>query len=346
MNVFLNVPLVMAFLIVTLVPFFYRTEVFTAYEYLEKRFDTKTRVLTSLLFLVSRGLATGVVLFAPALVLSVVTGWDTNITIVLMAVIAVAYTVLGGISAVIWTDVIQMFVLWFGAGLSIFIIVGALPAEGQGVIAVASQAGLLDSLNFNLDPTITYGIWAGVLGGFFLHAAYFGCDQSQIQRVLTSASIKQSKMSLMVGGFLLFPQMLLFLFIGIMLFAFYQHVGPPQLDNINELFPRFVVEYLPVGISGLVIAGVFAAAMSSLDSALNSLAAVTVRDFYAKFFKPKADEKHYLNVSRWATIFWGLYAMIFAFFAGNFGPVIETVNKIGYLSRILHDWASLPLGAR
>ena len=328
-NVFLNVPLVMAFLIVSLVPFFYRTEVFTAYEYLEKRFDTKTRVLTSLLFLVSRGLATGVVLFAPALVLSVVTGWDTNVTIVLMAVIAVAYTVLGGISAVIWTDVVQMFVLWFGAALSIYVILGALPADGPGVFAVAAEAGMLDTLNFDPDPTITYGIWAGVIGGFFLHAAYFGCDQSQIQRVLTSSSIKQSRMSLMVGGFLLFPQMLLFLSIGVLLYAFYQHVGDPQLSNINELFPRFVVQYLPVGISGLVIAGVFAAAMSSLDSALNSLAAVSVRDFYAKFFRPDADEAHYLRVSRWATIFWGIYAMIFAFFAGNLGPVIETVNRIG-----------------
>ena len=329
MNFVINVPLVMAFLILTLVPFFYRTEVFTAYEYLERRFDTKTRVLTALLFLVSRGLATGVVLFAPALVLSVVTGWDTNVTIVLMAVIAVAYTVLGGISAVIWTDVVQMFILWFGAGLSIFIIVGSLPADGPGVIAIASQEGLLDSLNFDPDPTVTYSLWAGVIGGFFLHAAYFGCDQSQIQRVLTSSSIKNSRMSLLVGGILMFPQMLLFLFIGVMLYAFYQDIGQPQLDNINELFPRFIVEYLPVGISGLVIAGVFAAAMSSLDSALNSLAAVTVRDFYAKFFRPNADEKHYLNVSRWATVFWGVYAMIFAFFAGNLGPVIETINRIG-----------------
>lgn len=329
MNAFLNIPLVMAFLITTLVPFFYRTEVVTAYEYLERRFDTKTRVLSSLLFLISRGLATGVVLFAPALVLSVVTGLDSSVSIVLMAVIAVAYTVLGGISAVIWTDVVQMFVLWFGAALSIFIIVDGLPGDAPGILATASEAGLLQSLNFDLDLSITYGVWAGVIGGFFLQAAYFGADQSQIQRVLTSKSIKQSKLALIVGGFLMFPQMLLFLFIGILLFVFYQHVGPPELDNINELFPRFVVEYLPVGVSGLVIAGVFAAAMSSLDSALNSLAAVTVRDFYAKFFRPNASEAHYLSVSRWATVFWGAYAMAFAFFAGNLGPVIETVNKIG-----------------
>ncbi|OIJ17206.1 sodium:solute symporter [Anaerobacillus alkalilacustris] len=329
MNTFINVPLVMAFLMVTIVPFFYRTEVYTAYEYLEKRFDTKTRTLTAALFLVARGLATGVVLYAPALVLSVVTGWDINVTIILMAVIAVAYTVLGGISAVIWTDVIQMFVLWLGAGLAIFTLVGNIPGGFAGAIAAGSEAGLLQSLDFSFDLSVEYSIWAGVLGGFFLHAAYFGTDQSQIQRVLTSKSLKESKMSLIISGLFMFPQMLLFLFIGILLFAFYAHVGDPNVENLNELFPMFVVNYLPVGISGLIIAGVFAAAMSSLDSALNSLSAVSIRDFYAKFFKKDASEIHYLKASRWATVFWGVYATIFAFFAGNLGPVIETVNKIG-----------------
>ncbi|MCG1023212.1 sodium:solute symporter [Sutcliffiella horikoshii] len=329
MNTFINIPLVMAFLMVTIVPFFYRTEVYTAYEYLEKRFDTKTRSLTAGLFLVARGLATGVVLYAPALVLSVVTGWDVNITIILMALIAVAYTVLGGISAVIWTDVVQMFVLWLGAGLAIFTIVSDVPGGFAGALSMGSDVGLLQSLDFRFDLSVEYSIWAGIIGGFFMHAAYFGTDQSQIQRVLTSKSLKESKMSLIISGLFMFPQMLLFLFIGILLFAFYANVGDPNVENLNELFPLFVVEYLPVGISGLIIAGVFAAAMSSLDSALNSLSAVTVRDFYAKFFKKNASEAHYLKASRWATVFWGIYATIFAFFAGNLGPVIETVNKIG-----------------
>lgn len=326
---FLNVPLVMAFLIVTLVPFFYRAEVYTAYEYLERRFDTKTRTLTAALFLVSRGLATGVVLYAPALVLSVVTGLPIWLTITLMAVIAVAYTVLGGISAVIWTDVVQMFILWFGAALSIWIVLDGLP-DGTSVIGIASDNGLLDSLDFSLDLTETYGIWAGIVGGFFLHAAYFGCDQSQIQRVLTSSSTRNSNLSLMVSGFLMFPQILLFLSIGILLFVFYDVQGrQPDLENLNELFPRFIVNELPVGISGLIIAGVFAAAMSSLDSALNSLSAVSIRDFYAKFYRRNASEAHYLKASRWATVFWGLYATAFAFFAGNLGPVIEVINMVG-----------------
>ncbi|MGY3718250.1 sodium:solute symporter [Sutcliffiella cohnii] len=329
MNTFINIPLVMAFLMVTIVPFFYRTEVYTAYEYLEKRFDSKTRSLTAALFLVARGLATGVVLYAPALVLAVVTGWDVNITIILMAIIAVAYTVLGGISAVIWTDVVQMFVLWLGAGLAIFTMVGHIPGGFSSALSIGADAGLLQSLDFSFDLSVEYSIWAGIIGGFFMHAAYFGTDQSQIQRVLTSKSLKESKMSLIVSGLFMFPQMLLFLFIGILLFSFYQNVGDPNITNLNELFPMFVVEYLPVGVSGLIIAGVFAAAMSSLDSALNSLSAVSVRDFYAKYFKKNASEEHYLKASRWATVFWGIYATIFAFFAGNLGPVIETVNKIG-----------------
>lgn len=328
-NTFINVPLVMAFLMVTIVPFFYRTEVYTAYEYLEKRFDVKTRSLTAGLFLVARGLATGVVLYAPALVLSVITGIDVNITIIIMAVIAVAYTVLGGISAVIWTDVIQMFVLWFGAIFAIFTMVGYIPGGFSEALSVGTNAGLMQSLDFRFDLSIEYSIWAGILGGFFMHAAYFGTDQSQIQRVLTSKSLKESKMSLLVSGLFMFPQMLLFLFIGVLLYAFYQHAGDPGIENLNELFPMFVVEYLPVGITGLIIAGVFAAAMSSLDSALNSLSAVSIRDFYAKFMKPNASEQHYLKASRWATVLWGLYATIFAFFAGNLGPVIEVVNRIG-----------------
>ncbi|MGP4082971.1 sodium:solute symporter [Pseudalkalibacillus sp. R45] len=328
-NTFINVPLAMAFLIATIVPFFYRTEVYTAYEYLERRFDVKTRTLTAALFLIARGLATGVVLYAPALVLSVVTGWDISVTIILMAVIAVSYTVLGGISAVIWTDVIQMVILWLGAALSIVVIYTKVPGGWGEIMDTASSAGMLQSLDFSLDLNVEYSVWAGVIGGFFLHAAYFGTDQSQIQRVLTSKSIRESKLSLVLSGVLMIPQMLLFLFIGVLLYVFYQHHGNPNVEDLNELFPLFVVNELPAGISGLIMAGVFAAAMSSLDSALNSLSAVSIRDFYSKFMNKNASEKHYLKASRWVTVFWGIYATIFAFFASNLGPVIEAVNKIG-----------------
>lgn len=327
--IFINVPLAMVVLITLLVPIFHRAGIYSIYELLERRFGVATRSIAALLFLTARGLATGVVLYAPALVLSVVTGWNINLTIVLMAVIAVGYTVLGGISAVIWTDVIQMFVLWLGALVSMALLVAGLPGGWGDVFAFGSANNMFSALDFSLNPTVTYSLWAGLIGGLVLHVAYFGTDQSQIQRVLTSPSVAEGQRSLMIGGYLLVPQMLLFLFIGVMLAAHYQQHGLVAPENLNELFPRYVVETLPVGLTGLIIAGVFAAAMSSLDSALNSLSAVTVRDFYARFIRREADERHYLKASRWATVFWGLYATLFAFFAGNLGPVIEAVNRIG-----------------
>ncbi|WP_043530049.1 sodium:solute symporter [Litchfieldella xinjiangensis] len=326
---FINVPLAMAVLILLLVPVFHRAGIYSIYELLERRFGPSTRTLSAFLFLVARGLATGVVLYAPALVLSVVTGWDVNLTIILMAVLAISYTVLGGISAVVWTDVIQMFVLWMGAILSMVLLVTSLPGGWGDVFDYGRANEMFNALDLSFSPTVTYTLWAGLFGGFFLHVAYFGTDQSQIQRVLTSPSVPDAQRSLLIGGYLLVPQMLLFLFIGVMLGAYYEQQGMTAPDNLNELFPRYVVNTFPQGVTGLVIAGVFAAAMSSLDSALNSLSAVTVRDFYSRYVKSEASESHYLKVSRLATVFWGIYATIFAFFAGNLGPVIEAVNQIG-----------------
>ncbi len=326
---FINVPLAMIVLILVLVPIFHRAGIYSIYELLERRFGPATRTLTALLFLIARGLATGVVLYAPALVLAVVTGWSVNLTIIIMAVLAITYTVMGGISAVIWTDVVQMFVLWLGALLSIFFLVTSLPGGWGDVFDFGAASGMFNAIDLSFDPSVTYSLWAGLLGGFFLHVAYFGTDQSQIQRVLSSPSVLDAQRSLLIGGYLLIPQMLLFLFIGIILAAYYQQHGLTPPEDLNELLPRYVVSAFPSGMAGLVIAGVFAAAMSSLDSALNSLSAVTVRDFYSRYINPNASDAHYLKASRTATIFWGLYATLFAFFAGNLGPVIEAVNQIG-----------------
>ena len=326
---FINVPLAMIVLILVFVPVFHRAGIYSIYELLERRFGPATRTLSAFLFLIARGLATGVVLYAPALVLAVVTGWSVNLTIIIMAVLAISYTVMGGISAVIWTDVIQMFVLWLGALLSILFLVTSLPGGWSDVFAFGAQSGMFNAIDLSLDPSVTYSLWAGLLGGFFLHVAYFGTDQSQIQRMLSSPSVLDAQRSLLIGGYLLIPQMLLFLFIGVILATYYQQHGLTPPDDLNELLPRYVVNAFPSGMAGLVIAGVFAAAMSSLDSALNSLSAVTVRDFYSRYIKRNASDAHYLKASRLATIFWGLYATLFAFFAGNLGPVIEAVNQIG-----------------
>lgn len=326
---FINVPLAMIVLILVLVPIFHRAGIYSIYELLERRFGPATRTLTALLFLIARGLATGVVLYAPALVLAVVTGWSVNLTIIIMAVLAIGYTVMGGISAVIWTDVVQMFVLWLGALLSILFLVASLPGGWGDVFNFGAASGMFNAIDLSFDPSVTYSLWAGLLGGFFLHVAYFGTDQSQIQRVLSSPSVLDAQRSLLIGGYLLIPQMLLFLFIGVILATYYQQHGLTPPDNLNELLPRYVVSAFPSGMAGLVIAGIFAAAMSSLDSALNSLSAVTVRDFYSRYITPNASDAHYLKASRIATVFWGLYATLFAFFAGNLGPVIEAVNQIG-----------------
>ncbi|TVP50171.1 MAG: sodium:solute symporter [Halomonas sp.] len=326
---FINVPLAMIVLILVLVPIFHRAGIYSIYELLERRFGPATRTLSALLFLIARGLATGVVLYAPALVLAVVTGWSVNLTIIIMATLAISYTVMGGISAVIWTDVVQMFVLWFGALLSIFFLVTSLPGGWSDVFNFGATTGMFNAIDLTLDPSVTYSLWAGLFGGFFLHVAYFGTDQSQIQRVLSSPSVLDAQRSLLIGGYLLIPQMLLFLFIGVILATYYQQHGLTPPEDLNELLPRYVVSAFPSGMAGLVIAGVFAAAMSSLDSALNSLSAVTVRDFYSRYIKPGASDAHYLKASRLATVFWGLYATLFAFFAGNLGPVIEAVNQIG-----------------
>ncbi|MCP1327132.1 sodium:solute symporter, partial [Halomonas sp. 707D4] len=192
---FLNVPLAMIVLILVLVPVFHRAGIYSIYELLERRFGPGTRTLTALLFLIARGLATGVVLYAPALVLAVVTGWSVNLTIVIMAVLAIGYTVLGGISAVIWTDVIQMFVLWLGALLSVAFLITSLPGGFADVFAFGAESGLFDAIDLSFDPSVTYSLWAGLLGGFFLHVAYFGTDQSQIQRVLSSPSVPDAQRS-------------------------------------------------------------------------------------------------------------------------------------------------------
>ncbi|VEP14914.1 Sodium:solute symporter [Hyella patelloides LEGE 07179] len=323
---YINVPLAVAFVVSTLIPFFYRAQIFTAYEYLENRFGSGTRTTIAVVFLVARGLATGVILYTPSLVLSVMTGWSVSICILIMAFLSVSYTVMGGISAVIWTDVVQMVFLWFGTGISIFLVLKSVPGGLEGVVQVAQEKQFLNALNPSWDITETYTLFAGLLGGVIWHISYFGTDQSQVQRMLTAKSENQAKQSLMIAGLLMVPQMLLFLWIGIMLYVFYQDRA---FDNVNQVFPTFIVEELPMGITGLVIAGVFAAAMSSLDSVLNSLAAVSVKDIYSRYIKRNASENHYLKVSRWLTIGWGLYATIAAFFVENMGSVIEAVNKIG-----------------
>lgn len=318
-------PLVMVILMTTFVPFFYNTKVVSIYEYLEKRFGSRSRTLMALIFLLSRGLQTAVVMYGPALALSMITGADPKIAILIMGVFAIAYTVFGGIAAVIWTDVVQMFVIWIGVILVIAIPIATAHGGLGTIMANAASNNLLQGLDFKLGLDNPYSFWGGLLGSGFLYLTYLGTDQSQVQRVLTAKSIRETKLSLSLAGFIVPIQTLAFLFSGICLFTTY---GGKTFDNSDYVMLTFITKHLPVGIAGLVTAGVFAAGMSSVDSALNSLATVSINDFYKKW-KPDATDDQCLKVSRIMTLFWGVFATLFALVLGGLGSVLDLINVIG-----------------
>ena len=412
-QVYLPLPLAMIVLSVLFVPFFYGAKVYTAYEYLENRFDAKTRSLTSFLFLVSRGMAAGIVMYAPAVVLSIIMGWDETGTIVIMGAVTILYTMVGGITAVIWTDVVQMLMMFAGIGVALLVLFAELPSEvGMGdAIYIGGIQQMWKSIDLSWDLNNRYTLWSGLIGGFFLALAYFGCDQSQVQRYLTAKSLKQSRLSLIFIAFLKVPMQFLILSIGVLLFVFYHFERPPLIFNpvetalvessqqrdefaqlrtqheqthdlrrvatldllqarrsgedlgpwqdqiqeydqqlallrreskelveevrgassndVNYVFPSFLIKYVPAGVLGLMIAVIFAAAMSSLDSELTALSSATIVDFYRRYWKRDASERHYLAASRWTTLLWGVLAGGMALYAGQLGSLIEAVNRVG-----------------
>ena len=413
---YFGLPIAMIILSVTLVPFFYRAKVFTAYEYLERRFDKKTRALASLLFLVSRGLAVGVIISAPAVVLSIVLGWNLVFTALAIGVPTTLYTMFGGVQAVTWADVKQMVVIVGGVLAAVTILILGLPT-GVGLgdaLSVAGSVGRLTTIDFSLDLHETYTFWSGLLGGVFFMLGYFGCDQSQVQRYLTAQSVDAGRRSVLMSAFWKIPLQALILLTGVLVFIFYLFTEPPMLFNgahesqiragarateyaaletqfhqafeqrresadrmiaarrngdvagsadtraafaaseqrvadiraravslvqevsgdtaftdVNYVFPTFITTHLPIGLVGLLIAAVLAAAMSSIAAELNALSAATVIDFYRRHLKPEASDRHYLFVSKLSTAFWGVFATVFALYAANLGSLIEVVNRVG-----------------
>src|SRR4051812_39630173 len=233
--VYFGLPFAMVILCMTLVPFFYRARVFTAYEYLERRFDSRTRTATSLLFLLSRGLSVGVTLYAPSLVLSVLLGWSESATILLMGGSTIAYVIYGGNKSVIWTDVVQMAVIWFGIFLCFGVAVSQVPASFRDSLALAQVTGRLDVMNVSPSLRTPYTLWSGLIAGTFLMLSYFGCDQSQVQRYLAGSSLTQSRLSLLFNAFLKVPMQFLILLTGVLVFVFYHFHQPPLLWNRAEL---------------------------------------------------------------------------------------------------------------
>ena len=407
---YFGLPIAMVILCATAVPIFHRANVYTAYEYLEHRFDAKTRALVSGIFLIQRGLAAGLSLYAPAVVLSVILGWPDRLTTVMMGALVVTYTSLGGIKAVTWADVQQMMLILCGLVMALVMAVHLLPGHVSfaNAVSLAGAAGKLNAVNFHFDWNDRYNVWSGLIGGMFLMLAYFGCDQSQVQRYLTGKSIEQSRLSLIFNAMAKIPMQFFILFIGAMVFVFFIFERPPVLfqpvelarvrndprfpavekryeqafanrkdaaeqylqaktsadpalkqasveryqsaqrelndahlagehlvgkdfHDTNYIFLSFVTRYLPAGMVGLIIAVIFSAAMSSTSGEINSLATVTVIDIYRRHVNKDASDRHYLMASRWATVFWGLYAVGFAQYGRNFGALIEAVNIVGSL---------------
>jgi solute:Na+ symporter, SSS family len=289
---------------VLFLPSYFRGELFTSYELLLRRFGPEVKNVAAVIFVVTRTLADGIRLFATALVISVVTQVPVSITVIALGVAMIIYTVRGGVSAVIWTDVVQMFVYVGGALVVFFGLLALIPGGWGEVVRSAGSTGHFQVLDFSTDPRKAYTFWAGLFGGVALTLATHGTDQFLVQRLLSARSLRGAASGLILSGILVLVQFILFLVIGAMLYTFYQHAPLPRpLTRTDEVLPLFVVTSLPQGVSGFIVAAIVAAALSP---SINSLAATTVNDFYLKYVRPDADEKTLMSVARTATIGWGV----------------------------------------
>ena len=285
---------------VLFLPAYFRGELFTSYELLQRRFGPEVKNVAAVIFVVTRTLADGIRLFATALVISVVTQVPVSITVIALGAAMIVYTVRGGVSAVIWTDVVQMFVYVGGALVVFFGLLSLMPGGWGEVVRSAGSTGHFQVLDFSTDPKKAYTFWAGLFGGVALTLATHGTDQFLVQRLLSARSLKGAASGLILSGVLVFAQFILFLVIGAMLYTFYQHTPLPRpLARPDEVLPLFVVTSLPQGVSGFIVA-------AALSPSINSLAATTVNDFYLKYVRPDADDKTLMSVARTATIGWGV----------------------------------------
>lgn len=323
----LNIPLVMWFIGGVLAPFFYNSGVTSVYEYLEVRFGSVIRSLMAGAFIFKMLMVVGTLVYAPSLVLASTTPLTLNITIAIITVISIIYTISGGIKAVIWTDVIQMLILWAGLIVSFIVVVRSVPYGFTEILAMAKDAGKLTALNFSSDLTISNTVWAGLMGGTILHLAYFGVDQAQVQRILTAKSMKNVKYSLWFSGVVALFQMFIFLLMGSILYIYFEGKA---FTNPNNVFIEFAINKLPSGVLGLIVAAIFASAMSSIDSALNSISTVFVKDIYEKWINPKAKNNQSLRISRIVTLIWGIFIAGFAFLVSNTNlSILEAISKYG-----------------
>ncbi len=333
----LAVPLAMVGVLVLLGPLYPRLSSASIYEYAERRFGVPVRTALSAVFLVSRGLATGITLYTTALVLSVGMGFPLLQVYLLLGLFAVAYTTLGGIQADVYSDVIQFVVLWVGIVVAVIVALGLL-TDLSGSIRQLNPGRVitLDMRHHGLGDGRTFSFWPMLIGGLFLYMSYYGCDQSQAQRLMANGSLPVIRKSLVINGMIRFPVVLTYCLFGLLLALLLEQdasfASRMAGEKPDALVPAFLVGYLPVGVRGLVISGIFAAAMSSIDSALNSLSAITVEDFLARsrWSHITAPPRRRLRVSRGVTLFWGLFCLGSGLvFAGSSRTIIELVNMVG-----------------
>ncbi|MEY4586571.1 MAG: hypothetical protein RIT05_989 [Bacteroidota bacterium] len=424
---YFGLPIAMIVIAIFFIPVFQRLQVYTAYEYLESRFDGKTRSLTSFLFLLQRGLSTGISVFAPSLILSSLLGWSLTSTSVIMGGLLIIYTLFGGARAVAYTQQLQLGIIFAGLFLAGWMVVRLLPPE-VGLADALRIGGKLGKFSIittgfkegRFDWSDQYNIWSGLVGGFFLALSYFGTDQSQVGRYLTARSARESKLGLLMNGFVKVPMQFLILLLGVLVFSFYQFTKAPiffnevQLAKIrqhpvyadsleqaqahfdqlsvdkkrlltaytalkgdseanrlaqdsmlekyrsvhaesetirnrlkfwlnkkivggdgndtNYIFLRFVVDHLPAGLVGLLIAIIFLASWGSIAAAINSLAAATMIDFHRRYSKKSITDESEFRWSRWYTLAWGIFCIVVALFTYNIGnSLIEAVNVLGSL---------------
>ncbi|NVN19280.1 sodium:solute symporter [Muricauda sp. HICW] len=413
---YFGLPLAMIVICLVFIPIYKKLKVFTAYEMLEGRFDLKTRTLTALLFLVQRGLAAGITIFAPSIILSAVLGWDLRTLNIIIGISVIIYTVSGGTKAVSVTQKQQMFIIMLGMFFAFFFILGALPTDisFDKALKIAGANNKLNILDFSFDTNNRYTFWSGITGGFFLALAYFGTDQSQVQRYLSGRSVKESQWALIFNGIFKIPMQFFILLVGAMVFVFYQYNSSPlnfnpaateaimqsdyandyqalesdhkelekekrmaqhsfsaalelkeynaieqakqDIIKINEketanretakdliakadatvetndkdyVFIHFILNNLPVGLIGLLLAVILSAAMSSTASELNALGTITALDLYKRNVRKKHGQEHYLKATKAFTLLWGIIAIIIANVASLFDNLIQLVNIIG-----------------
>ena len=411
---YFGLPIAMVVICVTFIPIYHKYKIFTAYEYLEKRFDLRTRSLAAILFLVQRGLGTGLTIYAPSIILSALLGWNLTLMNIIIGVLVIIYTFSGGTKAVNVTQKQQMFVIMSGMFITFLLILYYLPNDMtfSSALHIAGANDKMNIVDFSFNPEDKYTFWSGITGGFFLALAYFGTDQSQVGRYLSGKSVRESQMGLIMNGLLKVPMQFFILLTGVMVFVFFQfnpvplnfnpnnkiiieksqykneyHVLEKKLialsedkkvinllyiDQLNQdydnpilrkeliglsnkekdlrdrakeiilkadsnsetndkdyVFFHFILHYLPKGLIGLLLAVIISAAMSSTASGLNALASTTAIDIYKRNLKEEKSERHYVNATKFFTLFWGIVAILFASIGTLFENLIQLVNIVG-----------------